>query len=99
VTDTDHEHDRDTSRLRIRLWIDGELRDETWIDAADPFALLAADFARRAHEVLVAAADRDGIPWLTEVYDPSAPEDRAYFRVGSDHDGMVYPVPINGASS
>lgn len=93
---TDHD-DRDTSRLRLRLWIDGELRDETWIDAADPHALLAADFARRLHETLVADAEAHDQPWLTEVYDPGAPEDRAYFRVGSDLDGMVYPVPINGA--
>jgi hypothetical protein len=84
--------------LRLRFWVGGVLRDETWIDAADPNAAQLLD-ATAAYRINVAEmAEAAGVPWLTEVYDPAAPVDRAYLRIGTDAEGMVAPMPFNGLS-
>jgi hypothetical protein len=80
------------SRLRLRLWIDGALIDEAWIDSLDPRAQDLTATVSEVHSHLAELADAHGVPWLTEVYDPEAPEDQAYIRVGTDKDGMVQPV-------
>ena len=78
--------------LRLRLWIDGALIDEAWIDSTDPDAPAKTESLSAVHSHLAELADSHGVPWLTEVYDPAAPEDQAYIRVGTDKAGMVQPL-------
>ena len=80
------------SRLRIRLWIDGALIDEAWIDSLNPEAPAQTSALTAVHSQLAELADAHGIPWLTEVYDPEAPEGQAYLRIGTDKAGMVQPI-------
>jgi hypothetical protein len=80
------------SRLRLRLWIAGALISEAWIDSLDPRAQDLTAEVSEVHSHLAELADAHGVPWLTEVYDPEAPEDQAYIRVGTDKDGMVQPL-------
>ncbi len=80
------------SRIRLRLWIDGALIDEAWIDAADDDSPAIVATVSAVHSHLAELADAHGVPWLTEVYDPEAPEDHAYLRVGTDKEGMVQPI-------
>jgi hypothetical protein len=84
------------SRLRLRLWIDGALIDEAWIDSLDPDSKTKVETVTAVHTHLAELADAHGVPWLTEVYDPEQPEDRAYIRVGTDKAGMVAPLAIGG---
>jgi hypothetical protein len=79
-------------RLRLRLWIDGALIDEAWIDSTDPHAASRVDAVHAVHTHLAELANAHGIPWLTEVYNPEAPDDQAYIRVGTDKAGMVQPI-------
>lgn len=82
------------SRLRLRFWIAGQLRDEVWLDSADPDAGNLAEFVSAYHLRLSEMADAVGLPWLTEVYDPGAPEAEAYLRFGTDTKGMVEPAQL-----
>jgi hypothetical protein len=84
------------NRLRLRLWIGGELRDEVWITADDPGALTKATLTGSVHIAAVERAEAAGSRWLVEVYDPDAPEGEAYLRFGTDTAGMVAPAPLNG---
>jgi hypothetical protein len=88
---------RAQTALRLRFWIGGRLRDEIWLDAADSGAGDLAQFCATYHTELAEMADAAGIPWMTEVYDPGQPEDRAYLRIGTDLDGMHDPRPLNGS--
>jgi hypothetical protein len=72
--------------LRFRVWVDGKLTLEEWID--DPEK---ADPAAGRHAV---AALASGKPWLVEIFDPDLPEEEAYIRFGSDPAGMVEPIPL-----
>ena len=76
--------------LRFRIWLGGDLHLEEWIDEhADPVA--AADAARRHATITMTAT----VPWLVEVYDPTADPTNAYIRFGTDDKGMVEPRPID----
>ena len=94
-----HHHDPPTppegfraeNALRLRFWIGGRLRDEVWLDAADSKAGDLANFCATYHAELAELADAAGIPWMTEVYDPGQPEERAYLRIGTDAQGMIRP--------
>jgi hypothetical protein len=79
-------------RLRLRLWIDGALIDEAWIDSLDPHAASRVDAVHAVHTHLAELANAHGVPWLTEVYNPEAPEGDQYIRIGTDDAGMVQPV-------
>ena len=79
-------------RLRLRLWIDGALIDEAWIDSTDPEAPVKVDAVHAVHTHLAELANAHGVPWLTEVYNPEAPEEEAYIRIGTDKAGMVRPI-------
>lgn len=87
---------RALTALRLRLWIGGELRDELWINADDPNVSELTDATAAYHLRITEMADAAGIVWMTEVYDPGQPEDRAYLRIGTDLDGMHEPRPLNG---
>lgn len=78
--------------LRLRFWFGRRLRDEVWLDAADPEADHLAEQVSAYHLRLSDLADAAGVPWLVEVYDPAAPEDQAYRRYGTDAEGMVLPI-------
>jgi hypothetical protein len=80
--------------LRFRLWIDGVLEAERWIDCAAPDVTDQVDAVRDAHAALAAAADQRGQLWLAEVYNPEEPERNAYLRFGTDRDGMMDPLPL-----
>jgi hypothetical protein len=71
--------------FRFRVYVDGQLVHEEWIqpDApdADFHALVAAQNER------IGAAER----WLIEMFQPGVPEDEAYTRFGGDRDGVVEP--------
>lgn len=71
-------------RLRFRLWVDGELVDETWIDASSPDRDQLVDAMGRRHKALTDSADEGGRRWLAEVHDPAAPEAEASVRFGTD---------------
>lgn len=81
-------------RLRFRIYVDGQLAAETWLDCLDADASELAGFAAEIHAEITNAADRAGRKWLTEVYDPDQPEDRAYLRFGTDTRGMTEPRPV-----
>jgi hypothetical protein len=81
-------------RLRFRVYVDGRLRVETWIDCIDADASAAADEAARLHAAITDAAAAAGSVWLTEVYDPDQPEANAYLRFGTDRAGMTAPRPV-----
>ena len=91
------EHNPDDPRLRFRLWIDGELLDEAWIDSNDADADEQGTAVQRRHEQLAAEAEGYGYPWLIEVYDPAQPPDQAYIRFGTDRDGMTEPAELRDA--
>lgn len=80
----------DTS-LRLRFYFGRRLRDEVWLDAMDTEAMGLASSVSAYHVRLAELADAIGVPWMVEVYDPAAPEDRAYIRYGTDAEGMVDP--------
>jgi hypothetical protein len=82
--------------LRLRFWVSGRLRDEVWIDAADPEAGGLAEFVGAYHVKLSEMADAAGVPWMTEVFDPEEPADSAYLRFGTDPAGITEPRPMNG---
>jgi hypothetical protein len=82
------------ARLRFRVYLGGVLADEVWIDAADPGSRDLATMTAIMQADLCQRAALDGVPWLLEVYDPGAPPGASCLRLGTDADGMVYPVPL-----
>jgi len=90
-------HDPGDPRLRFRLWIDGHLEDEVWIDADAPGAAELADSAQERHLTLAQEAAAFGWPYLVEIYNPAEPPDRAYIRFGTDRAGMVDPLALEDA--
>jgi hypothetical protein len=80
-------------RLRFRIYVDGALAVETWINSVDADADAAAANAAELHAAVTNAAAAAGSLWLTEVYDPAQPPANAYLRFGTDRDGMTEPEP------
>jgi hypothetical protein len=85
--------DHPDAALRLRFWFGGHLRDEVWLDAADPESDPLAESVSAYHMRLTRLADAAGVVWMVEVYDPGAPPGRAYHRYGTDVAGMVAPAP------
>ena len=79
-------------RLRLRVFVDGYMAAEVWIDSSDPDARQVMTAVQHQHQVIVQAAHIAGLPWMLEVYDPELPEGCAYLRVGTDTRGMVVPL-------
>jgi hypothetical protein len=77
-------------QLRVRLYLGGQLADERWLSLADPDD---TTWVGLAHVEAAAEADRTGVLWLVEVFDPDLPEEAAYKRFGTDTAGMVHAVP------
>jgi len=76
------------SRLRFRMWIAGEMVDETWVDASNPdYRSHTQAIGQRHRDAAEFATARD-LPWLVEWWDP---ETDGYGRIGTDGDGMVEP--------
>jgi hypothetical protein len=85
----------DDPRLRLRLYIDGIVLDQVWIDTTSPTAQQQIDSTQRRHAALADKADARGERWMAEVYDPAAPADNAYLRFGTDPDGMIEPREVH----
>lgn len=92
----------DDDRLRLRLFVGGQLADEAYIAADDPDApdLIATVTGRLQNAAQ--AAQAEGQPWMMEAFDPTAPVGSAYVRVGTDSTMMRRPVatwwfPVAGA--
>ena len=85
--------DSSDSRLRLRFYVGGDLRDQVWIDAADGAAGDIAQHVATYHGHMAELADAAGLLWAVEVYDPASPPDQAYLRFGTDTNGMVAPQP------
>lgn len=84
-----HHRREPDSRLRFRLFLGGELFDETWIDAANATeADRVVTATRSMHAEATVEAERAGMLWLIEVYDPSAHPAIAFLRFGTDLAGM-----------
>lgn len=81
-------------RMRIRVWVDAKLTEELWLDAGNPDWERITDAARDRHQAITDRADRDGLVWLVEMFDPDLPPGEAYVRVGTDQAGMVSPEPL-----
>lgn len=95
--------DRDP-RLRLRLFVGGQLADETWIDADAPDANDLITAVMRLHQEAAEAAQAAGTPWMIEAFDPEAPVGSAYVRLGTDSSLMQRPTatwwfPVAGADS
>lgn len=82
-------------RMRLRLWVDAELVDETWIDCGNPDAEKHFDALMDRYERTTLAVHQMDRPWLIELYDPARPEHEAYTRFGSDTAGMTDPRPMS----
>lgn len=78
-------------RLRMRVYVDGEVAREDWIGAGSTIdgAQLAAEHA----DITEAASDRGSV-WQIEIYDPTAPDGEQYHRYGTDRAGMVLPTAV-----
>jgi hypothetical protein len=84
------------SRLRFRLFIDGELVDENWIDSKSCDMPTESIMLGLKHAAVYTKAEAEGKLWMSEIYDPERPEDSAYVRIGTDKSMMVQPKPFEG---
>jgi hypothetical protein len=75
--------------LRLRLYVAGKLADERWVGDDDHVTEVGEE-----HQARAVQAERDGLRWLVEVFDPAAPTDEAFLRFGTDADGMVMPHEV-----
>ena len=85
-------------RLRFRLYLAGQLTDETWIDVGATDADATADATSARHRAAADAAESEGFTWMIEVFDPAAPPGTGYLRIGTDTCGMIAPVPLSGGT-
>jgi hypothetical protein len=83
--------------LRIRVYIDGALAREDWVDVADgPYSAWELG---SEHVAFVEAAQEAGKPWMCEVYDPAVERldpEACCMRFGTDAAMMQEPLPIIG---
>lgn len=70
--------------VRIRVFVDGELVEEDWLNDDNSEELGLKHFA------LTEGQDR----WLVEVFNPHVPEEGAYVRFGTDDSMMTEPIEI-----
>jgi hypothetical protein len=76
-------------QLRVRLFIDGRFAAESWIGEG-----IDVDSIGQTHQRRAEAAERDGLAWMVEIWDPDAPIDQAFMRFGTDRNGMVMPHEV-----
>ena len=69
-------------RLRFRVFIDGELTAEAWLDCSAEDAEAQLDSFKAKHARLTEWARECGLPWTVEVYDPDQPPGEGYVRFG-----------------
>jgi hypothetical protein len=80
--------------IRDRLFVQGTLVDEAWINCSRPDFEAVSQAVMEKHQRLAMAALDHGLPWLNELYDPSMPEDDAYVRFGTDRSMCVEPASV-----
>ena len=78
-------------RLRFRVFIDGELVDETWVNVCTFERLDTIEQVWARHHRLIAQAQTEGKRWLIEIHDPRIPEDQA-LRFGTEQAGIQQPA-------
>lgn len=88
--------DYDT-RLRFRLYIDGRLSAEQWINVDDPDCMSHYEAIEQTFHTASSLADLAGAVWCVEHYDPAKPPAEAYTRIGSDTGMMRDPLPVGSA--
>lgn len=76
---------------RFRLFIDGSLVDEEWIQDPEEAAGVGA-----RHTMLGGRAHDEGRVWLAEIFFPGDPPETAYTRFGTDEYGMSDPRALAG---
>lgn len=81
------------SKLRLRVWVMGELVDERWVDAAAPNAGLEAEREAEHQYVLVQQAEAQGFTWAVESWDPDG--DVPAVRFGTEATGMLEPKLVD----
>jgi hypothetical protein len=85
-------------RIRLRLWINGDLATETWIDtSSDTHAAITDRLLDECAQLIEA---QPGCVWMAEIYDPSEPADRAYQRfahVPGEVNVLVTGIPASHA--
>lgn len=92
-----HHHDDRRDGLRLRLFVDGELQDETWLTAdTEDEALSIGHATAELHRAACEAAEARGASWMIEAFDPEAPRESAFLRFGTDPAGMVDPIQVAG---
>ena len=72
--------------LRLRFWFGRRLRDEVWMDAADPEHHQLAEQIGTYHSRLSDLADAAAVPWWVEVYDPATGRIHGY---GTDAEAIA----------
>jgi hypothetical protein len=78
--------DHPDAAIRLRFWFGRRLRDEVWMDAADPEHHTLAEDVGAYHVRLSELADAAGVPWWVEVYDPGA---ETFHRYGTDTEAIA----------
>jgi hypothetical protein len=87
---------QEKARLRLRVYVDGDIADETWLP--DPHNPDGGKKVGDRHKAITDAAERDGKLWLIEFYDPDEPDETAaYRRMGTDTRMMTMPVIVSGS--
>jgi hypothetical protein len=81
----------DDPRLRFRVYVEGDVLDEQWLDASNPDSERQMDGLLSRHAEAVECAEAAGFRWQVEIYDPAKSDDIAYTRYGTDLDGMANP--------
>lgn len=71
-------------RLRVRVWVRGDLAAERWWTPLAAGGLTAIEDDSTDTIGAVKAASAAGFPWLIEYHCPGAPEDRSCVRFGTD---------------
>lgn len=87
-------YDPDLAAVRFRLYVGGVLVEERLIDLVTDDADTQRDAWLRTYDGHVSAAERDGLLWMLEVFDPDAPAGRQYMRLGTDPGGMRNPLSV-----
>lgn len=84
----------DSGRLRTRVYVDGVLIDEQWIDVLMPGLDDTVRLMTGRQNAIVEAAIDAGQRWQVEVWDPDLPGEHGYMRMGTDSQGMRAPIPL-----
>lgn len=79
--------------LRFRVYVARRVVAEEWAElTTEAAAASVGEMIGERQIALTERAQRAGLEWLVEVYDPGAAEAEAYLRFGTDRGMMTRPV-------